>query len=156
MIRELRRTGRFVLAASLASVALAAAALPPGTEEEILERIKPIGTVKVAEPVAAETPDAMAGDGTAADDMAVAGAGRSGEEVYNSYCTACHSAGVAGAPVFADAEAWAPRIAKGIEALYESTYNGLNGIMPARGTCADCSDEELRATVDYMVSAAES
>ncbi|MEE4298133.1 MAG: c-type cytochrome [Pseudomonadales bacterium] len=151
MIRELRRTGRFVLAASLASVALAAAALPPGTEDEILERIKPIGTVKVAEPVAAESPDAMT-----ADDVAVAGAGRSGEEVYNSYCTACHSAGVAGAPVFADAEAWAPRIAKGIETLYESTYNGLNGVMPARGTCADCSDEELRATVDYMVAAAES
>lgn len=151
MIRELRRTGRFLLAAALSSVALAAAALPPGTDEEILERIKPIGTVNVAEPVAAEPADAMG-----ADAMADAGAGRSGEEVYNSYCTACHSAGVAGAPVFGDAEAWAPRIAKGMETLYESTYNGLNGVMPARGTCADCSDEELRATVDYMVAAAES
>ena len=49
---------------------------------------------------------------------------------------------------------WAPRIGKGIEVLYESTYNGLN-TMPVRGTCMDCSDEELQATVDYMVAAAE-
>ena len=47
-----------------------------------------------------------------------------------------------------------PGIAKGIDVLYESTYNGLNGVMPARGTCMDCSDEELQATVDYMVAAA--
>jgi cytochrome c5 len=63
--------------------------------------------------------------------------------------------GAAGAPKYGDAVAWAPRIAKGKDALYESTYNGLNGVMPARGTCMDCSDEELQATVDYMVAAAE-
>jgi cytochrome c5 len=62
--------------------------------------------------------------------------------------------GVAGAPKFGDADAWAPRIAKGKEALYASTYNGLN-IMPPRGTCSACSDEDLRNTVDYMVSAAQ-
>jgi cytochrome c5 len=75
--------------------------------------------------------------------------------VYNTYCVACHMSGAAGAPKYGDAVAWAPRIAKGKDALYESTYNGLNGVMPARGTCMDCSDEELQATVDYMVAAAE-
>ena len=141
MIREFRRTGRFVLAAALASVAIGAAALPPGTEEEIFQRIKPIGTLNAPE-VSAEVADAVPAEP------------RDGETVYNSYCTACHASGVAGAPLFGDAGAWEPRIAKGIEVLYESTYNGLNGVMPPRGTCPDCSDDELRVAVDYMVDAA--
>ena len=56
--------------------------------------------------------------------------------------------------MFADAEAWAPRIDKGMETLMASTLNGI-GMMPARGTCMDCSDEELQAAVDYMVQALE-
>jgi cytochrome c5 len=38
-----------------------------------------------------------------------------------------------------------------MEALYQSTYNGLN-VMPPRGTCMECSDEDLRETVDRMVA----
>ena len=78
-------------------------------------------------------------------------AAASGEETYNKVCVNCHAAGIAGAPKLGDKEAWAPRIAKGNDALFESVKNGLN-VMPPRGTCMNCSDEELRSAMEYMVS----
>ena len=129
-------------------------ALPPGTADEIRARLEPFGKVCIAgedcgrggASMAAATPVAANASGSA-------GGPSGGEAVYNQYCFACHMAGVAGAPKFGDPEAWAPRIEKGMETLYASTYNGINA-MPARGTCMSCSDEDLKATVDYMVEAA--
>ena len=66
----------------------------------------------------------------------------------------CHANGVAGAPIFGKADAWAARIAKGNDALYNSVINGLN-VMPAKGACATCTDEELKKAVDYMISQAK-
>ena len=83
---------------------------------------------------------------------AVASGPRSGEEVYNGACMACHATGAAGAPKVGDAAAWATRIDKGMEALYASGVNGVPGTgMMARGGCGDCSDEDIYAAVDYMV-----
>ncbi|MDY6890590.1 MAG: c-type cytochrome [Pseudomonadota bacterium] len=79
---------------------------------------------------------------------------RSGEELYNTKCSVCHVAGVAGAPKFGDAAAWAPRAAKGLDGLLASAKNGLNA-MPPMGTCMDCSDEELKAAIQYMLDAAQ-
>lgn len=81
-------------------------------------------------------------------------AGRSGEAVYNAACVACHGAGIAGAPKVGDAVAWLGRIGKGMDALYGSGINGVAGTgMIARGGCANCSDDEIRAAVDFMVDA---
>jgi len=136
-------SARLTLVAVAAALLAACAPAPEGTRSEIAERIAPVGGV-----------DSRAMEMVAAAPAAPA-APRSGEAVYSTYCVACHMSGAAGAPKYGDATAWAPRIAKGKDALYASTYNGLNGVMPARGTCMDCSDEELQATVDYMVAAAE-
>ena len=73
-----------------------------------------------------------------------------GQKIYQASCQACHVAGVAGAPKLSDKEAWAPRIAKGNDALFASVKNGLN-VMPPKGACMSCSDEELRAAMEYMV-----
>jgi cytochrome c5 len=82
-----------------------------------------------------------------------AGSSASGEAVYNKACVACHAAGVAGAPVVGDAAAWSDRIAKGMDALYNSGINGVaGGAMMAKGGCVSCSDDEIRAAVDYMVA----
>ncbi|MEO5343642.1 MAG: c-type cytochrome [Gammaproteobacteria bacterium SHHR-1] len=89
--------------------------------------------------------------------LAVSGmaqAERSGEEVYNGPCQVCHVAGVAGAPKLDDKAAWAPRIATGIDALVNTVKTGKNA-MPPKGTCMDCSDAEIRAAVEYMVSKAQ-
>ncbi len=76
---------------------------------------------------------------------------RTGEAIYNAVCTACHAAGVAGAPKTGDKAAWAPRIATGNAAMLTVATNG-KGAMPPRGGGADLTDDELKAAVEYLVS----
>jgi cytochrome c5 len=80
----------------------------------------------------------------------VALAERTGEELYNTKCMACHAAAVAGAPKTGDAAAWGPRVAMGIDALVASAKKGKNA-MPPMGTCMDCSDAELKAAIEFML-----
>lgn len=85
--------------------------------------------------------------------MAVsAGAFADAEEQYNRYCIACHASGAAGAPIAHDAAAWEPRLAKGMDALLESTNKGI-GAMPPKGLCGDCSAEDFTALIEYMSKA---
>jgi len=79
------------------------------------------------------------------------GAARTGEQVYNTACHTCHAAGVAGAPKVGDKAAWSPREAKGKSELYKSAQSGFKA-MPPKGLCMDCSNDELKAAVDYMLS----
>lgn len=76
---------------------------------------------------------------------------RSGEEVYNTACVACHATALLNAPKPNDAAAWEPRLAQGMDTVMKHTIEGFNGTMPPRGTCFACSDEELRAAVEYMI-----
>ncbi|MGB0732207.1 MAG: c-type cytochrome [Pontibacterium sp.] len=82
-------------------------------------------------------------------------ADRSGEEVYKAACLFCHAQGVMNAPKYGDAKAWEPRIAQGMDALYNSALNGKGQIMQPRGGCMNCTDNELKAAVDYMVKSAK-
>ena len=75
---------------------------------------------------------------------------RSGEEVYEKTCLSCHKFGIAGAPKFGNSDDWAPRVKKGMDALYDSALNG-KGAMPAKGGNRVLTDEEVKAAVDYMV-----
>ncbi len=77
---------------------------------------------------------------------------KSGEEVYKAQCTACHAAGVAGAPKFGDAGAWAARIKTGYDALLTSALKG-KGAMGAQGG-GDYEDTEIGRAVVYMTAAA--
>ena len=79
---------------------------------------------------------------------------RDGAAVYTASCAMCHTGGIAGAPKFADAAAWTDRVAKGEDVLFENAINGFTGstgMMPAKGGCADCSDEEIKAAVTHML-----
>jgi cytochrome c5 len=106
----------------------------------VAERIAPVGQVylpgELAPVVAKSTEPA---------------APRTGEEVYTATCSMCHATGLASAPIIGNADQWAPRIATGKETLYLHAIEGFKGAMPARGTCASCSDDELKAAVDYMI-----
>ncbi len=73
---------------------------------------------------------------------------------YNKSCAVCHASGAANAPKTGDAEAWAPRLEKGTEALVQSVHNGLNA-MPPKGMCFDCSDEDYAALIEFMSTPAE-
>jgi len=81
-------------------------------------------------------------------------AARSGEDIYKSTCSACHGTGAAGAPVFGDKAAWAPRIKQGMDTLYNSALKG-KGAMPPKGGNTALADADVKAGVDYMVSAAK-
>lgn len=135
---------RIVLTVGALLVAMAAGALDLSDRQraEIEARIKPVGEV------------CLHGDSSCA--AAPAGgaevATRTGEEVYNAACMACHMTGAGGAPVTGDVVAWAERIAKGMDVLHESGVKGMPGTsMMAKGGCMNCADEEVIAAVDYMV-----
>jgi cytochrome c5 len=76
-----------------------------------------------------------------------------GKSVYDQACFVCHAAGVAGAPKLGDKGLWAPRIAKGMDALNQSSLNGI-GAMPAKGGRLDLSDGDVMSAVAWMVEQA--
>jgi cytochrome c5 len=82
---------------------------------------------------------------------AAAGSDAVGEKIYKQACTACHAAGVAGAPKTGDPAAWAARSALGVDALTTAVIKG-KGVMPPRGGAANASDADLRAAVEYMLA----
>lgn len=99
----------------------------------VAERIKPVGEEKVAD---ANAPKVV----------------KSGEEVFNAVCTACHTSGALNAPKFGNKGDWAPRIAQGYDTLVKHAIEGIRA-MPARGGAADLSDQEMQRAVAYMADA---
>lgn len=77
---------------------------------------------------------------------------KAGQEVYTAQCAACHAAGAAGAPKFADADAWSARIKTGFEALVQSALKGKGAMAPQGG--GDFNDTEIARAVAYMANAA--
>jgi cytochrome c5 len=111
-------------------------------ENSVLERIKPVGEVRIDTSTQVASAEIV--------ETAV----RSGEEIYNSKCAGCHTSGVMGSPKFASLEDWAPRIDLGLEKLTLSAIAGKGG-MPAKGTCMDCTDNDIKITVQYMLDSLE-
>jgi cytochrome c5 len=71
-------------------------------------------------------------------------------KLYGQTCRACHDPrSRTGAPATGDRQAWAPRVAQGMDVLVERTINGYKG-MPPLGACADCGEEEFVALIRYM------
>jgi len=123
------------------------------------DRIKPISRVAIAGhdnsalAIQADTGAAQAGSASAG--LAVP---KSGTEVFDQVCTACHGAGIAGAPKAGDKAAWGPRVAKGKDSLYEHALKGFqggSGVMPAKGGRADLPDDLIKQAVDHMVELAK-
>lgn len=73
------------------------------------------------------------------------------QQTYQATCFACHGTGAAHSPEVGDQIEWEIRMEKGMDTLVQNTIAGLNGIMPPRGLCATCSDEQLKAIVEFMV-----
>lgn len=101
------------------------------SEQAIAQRIQPLGRVEVRD----------------ASDVASL---KTGEQVYQAVCTACHGSGAAGAPKTGDAAAWGPRIATGYETLLNSALKG-KGAMGAQGG-GDFSDLEIARAVVYLAN----
>jgi cytochrome c5 len=121
---------------------------PAMSEQAITARIKPVGEVNVAGAAGAAAPATVA---AAAAPAAAPAKAKSGSEVYQSVCTACHGAGLAGSPKTGDAAAWKPRVAQGKETLYTHAIQGFK-LMPAKGGNTALSDAEVKAAVDHILA----
>jgi len=138
--------GRVALADSEEMATIPAA--PISTPEAVAA---PISTPEAAA-APSTTPEAAAAPSTTPEAAATP---LTGPQVYNEICIACHAApGVGGAPALGDGDAWAARIAQGVDTLIDRAlhgYSGSTGVMPRKGGRVDLSDEEIIGAVEYMV-----
>lgn len=135
-------------------------------DKTIDERTQPVGKIRIeGAPAAEKTSQPEAQEVTVTEEPAMAeaapaevaaaptdGAGRTGEELYNAFCIACHSVGLANAPKFGDTAAWSKVMEVGMDELITSAKKGKN-VMPPMGTCVDCSDDELKSAIEFMSGA---
>ena len=137
---------RFSFFISLIAISMSAWALDASKRQQIEERIRPIGQVNLAlnkisgstNPTPIETQTNPANE-------------TKGQATYEKYCSVCHRDGLAGAPKFRVAADWQPRLAKkNLEALLASALKGFNA-MPIKGTCMECTEEELKDAIQYML-----
>ncbi|MFG0380235.1 c-type cytochrome [Pseudomonas sp. zbq_18] len=131
-----------ILAAQAAVLALWAVGAQAATNDEIAERIKPVGEVCIQG-------EECKGVGAVA--VAAGGGAKSADDVITAHCGACHNAGVLGAPKVGDTADWKKRADEqgGLDGLLAKAISGINA-MPPKGTCADCSDDELMAAIKKM------
>jgi cytochrome c5 len=126
---------RKILVTLLTLLSIASVQATEPTKSAVEQRIQPVGDVYLAGAEPAK-PAEPAGP-------------KSGEQVYQQACFACHGTGVLDAPKKGDAAAWAPRTAQGMDVLLKHAINGFNA-MPPKGTCMACSSDEIKAAIDFM------
>lgn len=107
-------------------------------DKSIRERTMPVGKVCIE------------GDDCGSAAVAVAAGPMSPEDIYKASCAACHGTGALGAPKLGDSAAWGDRLGNGVDTIVKNAISGINS-MPPRGTCASCSDDDIEATVQYML-----
>lgn len=78
---------------------------------------------------------------------------KSGQEVYEAACVACHGSGALGAPRFENKGDWNARIGQGYDTLVKNAIEGIRQ-MPPRGGNAGLTDAEVARAVAYMANAA--
>ena len=125
------------------------------SDDEIRARLTPFGDVcRVGQDCGGL--EGGAGEAVSAPAMAEAGAGAglSGQQIYDRFCFACHATGVGEAPLFGSLEQWQSRIDQGMEQMLAVSLTG-RGLMPPKGTCVTCSDDEMRAAIQYIVDSAQ-
>ncbi|MBA2656669.1 MAG: cytochrome c5 family protein [Tatlockia sp.] len=127
---------RFVLFISILVLSHSVQALSSLDRQKIEERIKPVGQVHLAQQIARLNSPRESGKGKA---------------IFEQYCSICHQGGLAGAPKLHDKQDWKPRLDKStLSELIASANKGLNA-MPVKGTCKDCTDEDLKNAIQYML-----
>jgi cytochrome c5 len=125
----------------------------PLAEARLQQRMQPAGAVYAGDTGAAAMAAAAEAARAAAGPQVAYDGTLDGAVIYNTLCSACHGSGVAGAPKLEKA-AWTARVAQGTDTLFTHAidgYQGAAGVMPARGGNPALSDEQVRATVTWMI-----
>jgi cytochrome c5 len=125
----------------------------PAAEARTLARIQPAGAVYAGATGAAAQAQAAAAALEAAKGQVAYGGTLDGSVIFGNLCTGCHTAGVGGAPQLTQA-AWAPRLAQGKDVLHKHAIEGFQniGVMPPKGGNPALTDEQVMATVDWMLT----
>lgn len=133
---------RSMLVVPAIALALWAVNAQATADEAIAERIKPVGQVCIS---------GQECKGVEAVAAVTGGATRSADDIVARHCTACHTPGLLGAPRIGDTAAWKTRADElgGMDGILAKAISGINA-MPPKGTCGDCSDDELRAAIGKM------
>ncbi|QZP35948.1 c-type cytochrome [Pseudomonas sp. DR48] len=131
-----------MLAAPATVLALWAVSAQAATNDDIAKRLEPVGQVCV-------TGQECKGMEVAAS--AGGGGAKTPDEVIAKHCNACHGTGLLGSPKIGDAADWGKRAKEqgGLDGLLAKAITGINS-MPPKGTCADCSDPELKGAIEKM------
>ncbi len=124
----------------------------PARETARLQRIEPVAGVYAGETGRAAAQAAAAAAAAAAPQVAFDGS-LDGELIYDRVCGTCHEVGAAGAPLMM-ASAWEGRLDKGTDQLVANAISGI-GAMPPRAGRQDLSDEQIEASVEYMLGMLE-
>jgi len=150
----------FLVALTLALIVLAIylhGKLPPEVSPAAAARtearIAPVGAVYAGDTGAAAAAAAAAAAQAAAASQVAYGGTTDGSVIYQNLCGACHGNGVGGAPTLSQS-AWASRIGQGKDTLYKHAIEGFTGsagVMPPKGGNPALSEEQIHATVDWML-----
>jgi cytochrome c5 len=143
LIKKILTAQVAVLALLVVSGQIFAADALQSQDDAIVERIKPVGQVCI-------TGEECKGVGAVAA-VAAGGAPRSGDEIIAAHCGACHTSGVLGAPKIGDSADWKKRASEqgGLDGILAKAITGINA-MPPKGTCATCTDDELKGAIKKM------
>jgi len=150
-----------LMAITLALILLAAwlhTRLPPEVSPTAArrteQRIAPIGAVYAGSTGAAAQAAAQAAALAKAAAQVAYGGTTDGKVIFDNLCTACHTTGVGQAPTLDNAH-WDARLAQGKETLYKHAIEGYTGpdggVMPAKGGNPGLTEEQIHATVDWML-----
>ena len=76
---------------------------------------------------------------------------KTGKEIVDAVCGACHATGALNAPKIGDKASWAPHLGAGLDRL---TQNAIKGVrqMPARGGNPDLTDTEIARAIVFMAN----
>lgn len=121
------------------------------TPDAVAERIAPLGQSRVGDPAGQTQASAQAAP--AAPAASAAATPRSGSEIYQSACMACHATGVAEAPLLGDTAAWTERADEGFDALVGSVVSGKGAMPPKAGNPA-LTEDDIRSALSYMLKEA--
>lgn len=126
----------------------------PAVKQRVLDRIAPVGAVYAGATGAAAQAEALKAAAAAAASQVAYGGTTDGKTIYDNLCTGCHTSGAGGAPKL-DGAGMGARAAQGLELLVKHAiegYTGTAGVMPAKGGNPALTDEQVKATVEWMVA----
>jgi cytochrome c5 len=130
------------------------AEVSPVAAQRTKDRIAPLGSVYAGATGAAAQAAATASAAAAAASQVAYGGTTDGSVIFGNLCTGCHTSGAGNAPTL-DKAHWAARDARGKDQLYKrsiGSYEGPDGgVMPPKGGNPALSDEQVKATVDWML-----